>query len=64
MLTPFINKPDSSRDLIIFMMSLIFSLETINIVLPDLNDFLLIAVSVATAAAVNPNGIKSLLSIF
>ena len=45
-------------------MSLIFSLETINIVLPDLNDFLLIAVSVATAAAVNPNGIKSLLIIF
>ena len=45
------------------MISLIFSLEITNIVLPGLNDFLLIAASVATAA-VNPNGIKSLLSSF
>ena len=46
------------------MISLIFSLEIINIVLLDLNDFLLIGASVPASAVVNPNGIKSLLSTF
>ena len=52
-LTSFINKPDSSRQLIIF--------EIINVVTPDPNIFLWIAESVAYVAAVNPNGIKTLL---
>ena len=59
---PFINKPDSSRDLIIFLISFISSLVTIDVVLPDLNIFLWIAASVSdAAAAVNRNGIKTLL---
>ena len=66
-LMPFINNPDSSRDLIIFMVSCTSLSEIINMVLPDPNIFLRIAASVA-AAAVNPNGIKVLfangLSIF
>ena len=61
-LTPFINNPDSSRELIIFMISVISSLEIINVVKPDPNIFLWIAASVAAAAAVNPNGIKTLLA--
>ena len=67
-LMPFINNPDSSRDLIIFMVSCTSLSEIINMVLPDPNIFLRIAASVAAAAAVNPNGIKVLfangLSIF
>ena len=39
-LTPFINKPDYSRDLTIFMISFISSLEIINAVVPDPNIFL------------------------
>ena len=58
-LTPFINQPSSSRDLIYFMISIISSLKDINVVLPDPNIFLWIAASVADAA-VKPNGIKTL----
>ena len=36
--------------------------EIINVVLPDPNIFSWIAASVADAAAVNPNGIKTLLA--
>ena len=61
-LTPFINNPDSSRELTIFIISLISSLEIFSVVKPDLNIFLWIAVSVVDAAAVNPNGIKMLLA--
>ena len=61
-LTPFFNKPDSSSDLAIFMISFIASLEIINFVVPDPNIFLWIAASVADAAAVNHNGIKMLLA--
>ena len=61
-LTSFIGKPDSSRDLTIFIISFIFSLEIINVVVPDPNIFLWIAASIAYAAAVNPNGIKTLLT--
>ena len=61
-LRPFINKPDSSSDLTIFMISFISSLEIINVmVLADLNIFLWIAASVADVDAVNLNGIKMLL---
>ena len=58
----FINKPDSSSDLTIFMISVISSFEIINVVVPDPNIFLLIAASVAYAGAVNTNDIKMLLA--
>ena len=61
LLMPFINKPDFSRDLTIFMISFIFSFEIINVVIPDPKMFFWIDESVADAAAVNPNGIKTLL---
>ena len=60
-LIPFINKPDSSSDLTIFMVSFISSFEVISVAIPDPNIFLWIAASVARAAAVNSNGIKTLL---
>ena len=44
------------------MISFISSLEIINVVIPDSNIFLWIPASVADAAAVNPNGIKTLLA--
>ena len=40
LLTSFINKPDSSRDLVVYMISFISALEIVNIVLPDPNCFL------------------------
>ena len=60
-LTPFINKPDSSNDWTIFIMSFVSSFKIISVVIPDPIIFLLIAASVADADAVNPNGIKTLL---
>ena len=60
LLTPFINKIDSSRDLIIFMISFISSLEVIYVVIPDPKIFFWIAASVVDAAAVNPNDIKTI----
>ena len=50
-----------SRDLIIFMISSISSFEIINAVIPNPKMFFWKAVSVPDAA-VNPNGIKSLLA--
>ena len=66
-LTPFNNNPESSRDLTIFKISSISSFEIIKIVLllfalPDLKIFLCIPASAADAAAVNYNGIKTLLA--
>ena len=58
----FINKPDSSSDLTIFIISFISLLEIKNVVLPDPSVFLWIVTSVAAAAAVSPNGIKTLLA--
>ena len=55
----FFSKPDSSKDLTTVMILLISSLEIINPVPPDQSIFLWIAASVV-AAAVNPNGIKTL----
>ena len=59
-LTLFINNPDYLRDLLIIFISLISSLELINVVAPDADIFLWKAESVADATAVNPNGIKML----
>ena len=50
----FINKPDYSSDLTMFMIAFISWFEIINVVLPHLN-ILWIASSVSDAAAVNPN---------
>ena len=56
---PPINKPDSSRDLIIFTISSISSLKIINGIIPEPKIFFWIAASVA-AAAINANSIKTL----
>ena len=61
-LTSFINKPDSSCVVAIFIISLIYSLEGINVVIPDPTIFLQIAASVTDADVVNANGIKTLLA--
>ena len=61
-LTSFINKPDFCSDLTNFIISFISSFEIINVVTPDQNIFLWIATFAADAAAVNPNGIKTLLA--
>ena len=61
-LTSFINKPDSSCVAAIFIISLIYSLEGINVVIPDPTIFLQIAASVTNADVVNANGIKTLLA--
>ena len=61
-LTSFINKPDYSSDLTIIVTSFISSFGIINVVIPDPNIFLLIATSVADAAAVKPNVIKTFLA--
>ena len=42
------------------MTSFISSSEIINVVLPDPNMFFIIAAFISDAAAVNPNGIKTL----
>ena len=60
-ITPFINELDSSRDLIIFMTSSIYSFKIINVVIPDPKTFFWIAASIAYVA-VNPNGIKTFLA--
>ena len=72
LLTPFNNKPESSRDFTILIISSISSVDIINVVLceaedegrlwPDPNIFLCIPASAADAAAVNPKVIKTLLA--
>ena len=57
-LTFLINKPDYLRDLTIFTILFISSLGISNIALQGSNIYLLIAASVADAAAVIPNGFK------
>ena len=56
--TPFNSKPESSRDLTIFIMSSISSFDIISVVVPESKIFLCIPASAAAAAAaaVNPNG--------
>ena len=56
-LTPFISKPDFSRDLTIFIISSISLFEITNDVVLDPKMFFCIVPSVS-AVAVNPNGIK------
>ena len=58
-LTPFISQPDASRNLTIFISS-ISLFEIITAVVPDPKFIFLIAASVAEAAAIKPNGIKTL----
>ena len=60
-LTPFNNKPESSRDFIILIISLISSFVIISVVFPDPSIFLCIPASAADVAAVNTKGIKTLL---
>ena len=68
MLRPCINNPDSSGDLIKFIISSNSSFEMISAFIPDPNIFSWITASAADAAAVICNGIKALsasgLSIF
>ena len=59
--TPFINKPDSLRDLTVFISS-ISSFEIISVLMPDPKIFFWIAASVTDTAAFNPNGTKMLLA--
>ena len=61
-LTPYLSKPDSPRDSIIFIISFISSLKVINVVLPDPSNFLRVAASVVDVAAVNLIGIKIILA--
>ena len=60
-ITTFINIPDSSKDLMNFMVSAISSFEIINSVVSNLRTFLWVLVSHAHCATVNPYGIKTLL---
>ena len=68
--TPFINTPESSRDVTIFMMYIISLINNIRVVVPkpkvtvaqDPKIFLWILESAADATAVNTNGIKTLLA--
>ena len=55
----FTNRPDSPRELIISV-SFIFSFEIIIVIMQDPNALLWIILSVAYAAAVSLNGIKTL----
>ena len=56
------NKPESSRDFTILIMSSILLFDIISVVSPDPNNFSCIPASAADAAAVNPKGIKTLLA--
>ena len=57
LLTPFINKPDSSKDLAIYMISFISLFEIINDVCCAKSEE-----CIPDAAAGNPNGIKTLVT--
>ena len=59
--TPFNNKPESSRDLTIFLMSSFHHLILLVLLFQSLR-FLFIPTSATDAAAINPNGIKTLLA--
>ena len=64
-LTPFYNNPaESWRDLTILIMSFISSFDIVSVAAlwPDPKTFLCIPASAADAAAVKPNGIKTLLA--
>ena len=61
-LTLFNNKPESSRDLTSLKMSSISAFDIISVGVPDPKMILCIPASAADAAAVNPDGIKTLLA--
>ena len=63
-LTLFVNKPDSSSDVTIFMISFISSFEIISEVIPGPKMLFWIVAFVAYTAAVTPVGIKTLLANF
>ena len=54
--------PESSRDLTIFIISSISSFDVISVAVPGPEIFLCIPASTADAAAVNHDGIKTLLA--
>ena len=56
--TPFFNEPESSRNLTIFMITSISSFKIVNVI-PDPEILPWISASVANAAAVNPNCIRT-----
>ena len=56
------NNSAISRELTIFIILFISSFEIMSTVIPDPKIYFQIAVSVADAAAVNPNAIKTLLA--
>ena len=57
-LTPFNIKLDSSKDLIILIMSSISSFDIIRVGVPESKTFSCIPASVADTVAVNPSAIK------
>ena len=61
--TPFNNKPESSRNFTILIRFSISLFDIINVVFPDPNIFICIPASATDAAAVNPGGIKTLLAM-
>ena len=61
-LTPFNNKPESSRELTMLIKFFISSFDIISVVVPDPKIFLSIPASAANTAAVSPNRIKTLLT--
>ena len=63
-LTPFISKPDSSRDLTVFMISFKSSFENANgnVALPDPKVFFWVHANIAEFTAVNLKGTKMLLA--
>ena len=58
----FLDKPESLRDLTIFIMSSISSFNITSVVGPESKIFLFIPASAAEAASADPNGIKTLLA--
>ena len=58
----FLDKPESLRDLTIFIMSSISSFNITSVVGPESKIFLFIPASAADAASADPNGIKTLLA--
>ena len=59
----FFNKPESSKDGTVFIISFISLFHLINFVIPEPKFLFWIAASAIDAAAVNPYGIKTLLAI-
>ena len=63
LVTPFNKISESPRAWTILIICFISSFEIIKVVVPDPNIYLCIPACAADAAAVNPNGIKTLLAL-